>query len=144
METWMIWSIAGAILVLAELVIPGGVCIFLGLSALMVGGSIYFGWIETLFESLILWIFSSLVLLGFLRTFFISKFEGDSSVQNVDEDRDLEGTLGDVVETIYPHKEGRISLRGSTWNARSEQEIPSGHKAIVVGRDGNTIIVKSI
>ncbi len=144
METWMIWSLAGFILILAELIVPGGVCIFIGVSAMIVGGSLYLEWVHTVFECLMLWMLSSIILLVFLRTLFIRKFEGDSSIQNVDEDKDLEGTLGDVIENIYPYKEGRIAVRGSTWKARSDQEIVAGQKAIVIGREGNTIIVKNI
>lgn len=144
MEPWLIWVIAGGALVLLELVLPGGIAIFLGLSALMTGGALKLGYISGLMGSLITWFIASIILLLFLRTYFMKHFEGDSSIQNVDEDQDYEGSIVEVVEDIQPHKEGRVIFRGVTWQARSEEEILKGSKAVILSRDGNIWIIKSL
>lgn len=144
MEPWLIWIIAGGILVLLELVLPGGVAIFLGLSAIITGSAIKFEAISGLVPALITWFMVSIVLLMVLRTFFIKHFEGDSSVQEVDEEKDYEGSIVEVVESVEPHREGRVSFRGVTWQARSEEEILKGSKAVILSRDGNIWIIKSL
>ena len=71
-------------------------------------------------------------------------FEGDSSIQNTDEDIDLEGSLVEVIERILPHKMGRVRFRDTTWNAISEEELEVGSKVVVNMRSGNNLIVKAI
>jgi len=80
----------------------------------------------------------------FLRSIFIKHFEGDSIIQNVDEDIDIDGSLVEVIEEIFPHKEGRVKFRDSSWTARSDENIKVAQRAIIIHRDGNTLIIKSI
>ena len=138
------WLAVGTALVLLELVLPGGIVVFPGMASLLVALALYVGWVTTVEKALILWFLLSIVLMLFLRSVFIKYFEGDTSVQNVDEDKDLKGALVDVVETVQPYKEGRVRLRETTWMARSEEEITQGNQAVVIGRDGNRLIVKAL
>ena len=71
-------------------------------------------------------------------------FEGDSKVQNVDEDLDLIGSMVVVKDEVLPHREGRVRFRGSTWIARSDDELSPGTQAVIAGRDGNILIVKQV
>lgn len=144
MEPWLIWTIAGGALILLELVVPGAVTIFVGLSAMVVGLCLKLGLIQSLLASLITWFILSILLLLFVRTIFVKHFEGDSRVQDVDEDKDAVGSLVDVTEDIEPHREGRISFRGASWQARSEEALIKGTKAIILSREDKTWIVKSI
>ena len=41
MEAWLHWAISGIVMILSELVIPGGVVVFLGVAALLVAAAIY-------------------------------------------------------------------------------------------------------
>lgn len=142
MENWMIWSLIGATLVIAEFVLPGGIVVFLGVSALVVGGALYLGWIDSLYVAFMTWFITSILSLIFLRTLFMKFFEGDSQVQNVNEEEDLVGALVEVVEDIYPYKEGRVRFRESTWSARCENEVHAGQTVRILERDGNCLIVK--
>lgn len=144
MASWLIWIIAGVVMALLEFVVPGGIIVFLGLAAMVVGGSIYLGWIQTIVMALIAWFIISLFLMIVLRSFFMKYFEGDSSIQNVDEDVDMQGSIVEVVEQVEAYKEGRVKFRDTTWAARSSEEIAVGEKAIISGRDGNVLVVKSI
>lgn len=144
MDTWLIWVISGGALILLELIIPGGVTIFVGLAAMIVGLLIKFQFITTTFNALLIFLVLSIVLLLFLRTLFMKYFEGDYRVQNTNEDADAEGSIVDVTEDIFPHREGRINFRGTGWQARSDEEILKNEKAIIVKRDGNVWVVKSI
>jgi membrane protein implicated in regulation of membrane protease activity len=140
---FLYWFIMGAVLIFLELVVPGGIVVLLGAAALLVGSLLFYGAIETLFAALITWFISSLVFIFGLRGFFMKYFEGDSQVDNVDEDSDLIDSVVEVVEIIYPHKEGRVRFRDTTWNARSDQELAAKAKARIVKRDGNTLVVQS-
>lgn len=140
----IIWLIVSVVLMLLEIVVPGGVVIFLGLAAGIVAGSVAFGWIDTVWHSLILWFISSVVLLLGLRSFFVKYFEGGSTVQNVDEANDYLSSLVEVTEEIQPYREGRVLFRGVTWQARSEDSLAAGSTAVITGRDGNVWLVKAL
>lgn len=144
MDTWLIWIVAGAILMILEVVVPGGIVVFLGLAAILVGAAVKFGWIEALSHSLIAWFALSIAALFFLRAFFLKYFEGDSSVQDVSEEADYLNSLVEVTEEVLPHREGRVAFRGTTWGARSEEALPVGAQAMITGRDGNIWIIKAL
>lgn len=139
-----VWLTVATVLILLEFIVPGGIVIFPGMASLLVALALYVGWVTTVPMALTVWFLTSIVLMLFLRSVFIKYFEGDISVQNVDEDIDLKGSLVDVIEVIHPYKEGRVRLRDATWMARSEDEIKEGNQAVVVGRDGNRLIVKPL
>ena len=144
MEPWLVWLIVGAVMILLEFVVPGGIIVFIGMAAAIVGAGLYFEIINTLFEALITFFTSSIFMMLFLRSIFIKYFEGDSVIQNTNEDIDLVGSVVEAVEDVHPYKEGRVRFRDSTWSARSDEEIKSGSKATVSGRDGNILIIKPL
>ena len=144
MQAWAMWVVFGAVLVLLEIILPGGIVIFLGISSLIVGAGVYLGIIKTIVGALLTWFIVSIVSILFLRQLFIKYFEGDSEVQNVDEDADLIGSIVEVVDEVKPYKEGRVKFRDSFWPARSNEELKVGAKALIESRDGNKLIIKSI
>ncbi len=139
-----VWAITGIIMILAELVLPGGVIIFLGLGCLTVAGGIWAGHITTMTTALLTFFISSLVYLLALRSLFIKYFEGDSSIQNTNEDLDSINSIVEVIEKITPYTAGRVRFRESTWVAESENEIQAGEKAIIKKRVGNKWIVSPL
>ncbi|MCB0377831.1 MAG: NfeD family protein [Bdellovibrionales bacterium] len=144
MEFYLYWLILGVILIVLEFIVPGAIVVFLGVAAMAVGGLLYFGIITTWFHAFIAWFIGSLFLMLFLRQLFVAYFEGDSSVENVDEDVDMQGSVVEVTEEVLPYKEGRVRFRETTWSARSDEELSVGSKARVLKRDGNTLIVQSL
>ena len=111
------WIIAGVVLLLVELVVPGMVLGFLGASALLVAGLVWMGWTDTWVASLTAWFVISLVLLVTLRGLFQKLVGGEVDRQTLDDESDAYGEIVEVVETITPEKQGRIRYRGSTWLA---------------------------
>lgn len=144
MEPWLIWSILGSVLILLEFIVPGGIVVFLGLAAILVGGSIYAQWITSLTSALLTWFISSIFFMLFLRSVFIKYFEGDAKVHNVDEDEDILGAIVEIIEDVCPYKEGRVKFQDSTWVARSDEELLMGSNAVILRRDGNTLIIRSL
>jgi inner membrane protein len=139
MDLWIIWLIAGLLLATLELVVPGGIVIFLGLAAMAVSLGFKLGFFTSVTQGFIAWFVASIVFLFFLRALFLKLFEGDTA-----EEAEYLSALVEVVEHVFPYREGRVSHRGTTWPARSDEEIPAGAKAVIVGRDGNVWIIKSI
>lgn len=139
---FLYWLIAGSVLIFLELIVPGGIVAFLGLSALVVGGLLFYGVLESLFAALITWFIISIVFIFGLRSFFMQYYSGDAKVDNVDEDADLVGAVVEVVEIIHPYKEGRVRFRDTTWVARSEEEIAVGTRARILKREGSTLVVQ--
>ena len=139
------WLPLAAFFILAELILPGGIVIFLGLGALVVVGAIVFGLIENWASALTLWFISTLALIVMLRSVAMKFVGGDASVANTDETVDAFGEVVDVVETIGPgEKQGRVLFRGTEWQALGDgAEIQTGSKAKVVSQDNITLIVEA-
>ncbi|MDK1023063.1 MAG: NfeD family protein [Gammaproteobacteria bacterium] len=137
------WLPLAAFFILAELIVPGGIVIFLGLGALIVAGAILFGFLENGATALTLWFISSLLLILLLRAFAQKVAGGDTSVANTDEKVDAFGEVVHVVETIGPgEQKGRVKFRGTEWQALGDGAvIETGSKATVVSQDNITLIV---
>ncbi len=145
LNVWF-WIILAAVFIVAELVIPGGIIIFLGIAGLIVAISMQLGFVASWANALTLWFISSLVLVVLLRGIAQKMVGGDSSVANTDEDVDAMGEIVEVVKTIGPGEaKGRVVFRDIRWNAVSDgSEIPAGEKAKIVYRDNITLVVEKI
>ncbi len=145
LNVWF-WIILAAVFIVAELVIPGGIIIFLGIAGLIVAISMKLGFVASWANALTLWFISSLVLVVLLRGIAQKMLGGDSSVANTDEDVDAMGEIVEVVKTIGPGEaKGRVVFRDIRWNAVSDgSEIPAGEKAKIVYRDNITLVVEKI
>lgn len=139
-----LWAAIAIVFMFSEALLPGGIVFFLGLGAGTVALGLHLGLLTDGVSSLLTFFISSLVYILVLRSFFIRYFEGESYIQNVDEGKQRDGTLVFVVETIAPSKEGRVRYRGSLWEAQSDQEHQSGEQVVIVGQEGNTLIVEQL
>ena len=137
------WLVTGLVFILAELVIPGGIIMFLGIAGLIVASALVFDLVETWTAVLTLWFVSSLGLILLLRGFAQKYVGGDSSVASTDEELDAFGELVDVVEDIGPGQlKGRVIFRGTEWDALGDGElIKAGDLATFVARDNICLIV---
>ena len=138
------WIVAGALMILLELFLPGMVLGFLGSSALIVAVLIWLGWIDTLISALTTWFILSLLLLLSLRGLCLRLVGGRSERQSTDEDGDAYGTVVDVVERISPDQAGRIHYRDATWQAICyDRPIEAGEKAILAYRENLVWVVEA-
>jgi len=137
------WLTMGIVCIVAELVIPGGIIIFLGIAGLIVASALTFGLVQTWTSVLTLWFISSLALVILLRSFAQKIAGGDTSIANTDEGLDAFGELLDVVEDIGPGlQKGRVIFRGTEWDATGDGElIKAGDLAKFVSRDNICLIV---
>ena len=137
------WMILGCILVGAEIMAPGFVLMFFGLSAITVSALVYFIppngnlWPALVFAAL------SIVYIVLLRKFFKRLFSGRGEKAQGAFDN-FTGQSATVIKTITPHAIGKVEFHGTQWEATSDTECPEGSRVTIVRKDSLTLIVKPI
>lgn len=110
----LMWSVIGIILMLAELIVPGGIVILLGAACLVVAGALGIGLVEGIVQSMTLWFISAIVLLLSFRQLTQRLVGGDSHVDNTDEELDIYNQIARVKQTIGPGQTtGRVEFQGA-------------------------------
>lgn len=118
---WWIWLAAGFVLLVLELVTPSGFYImFFGIGAVVTGllggaGLISTAWVQ--------WLVFTAVAVGGLvlfRSTIQARVEASGARPPVDS---LVGEIAVPLEGIAAGAVGRVSLRGSTWEARNDGDI---------------------
>ena len=128
-----LWALTGVILMVAELVIPGGIVIFLGGACLIVAGSIQLGFINGWVSAMTLWFITSVVLLMSMRGMVQKMVGGETTVANTEEDMDIYGKTATVIETIGPGKKaGRVEFQGTSWQAVADGSVIEAGETITI------------
>ncbi|MCS4097086.1 NfeD family protein [Salinibacter ruber] len=143
--TLLTWAfvIGGALLMLIEAVVPGGIAFFLGIGGVVVGGLRALGLLVDPLSSVVTWVFLSTGLTIALRPLMLRFVQGDVSLAMTDEDAEAMGETVTVVEAVGPESPGRIRFRGATWDARTlEGRLPDGAEAQLLYRDNLTWVVE--
>lgn len=141
---YVVWLVAGSLLVLLEFLIPGLVVIFLGMGALLTAGVLYLGWITDAYWLIVFFALSSIFMLATLRRLVVRFYPSDSERVEADEEKLVIGQKATSLTTITDFDfSGRIRFSGTTWTARSTHgEIPEGVAVEIVGRENIHFIVK--
>ena len=139
-----IWLISGLILMVAELVVPGGILLFVGLSAVITSAAWFFGVVSGRPNAFVMFFILTMVLILAFRGVTQKLVGGDSTVANTDEDLDIYGKTAIVLEKIGPgEKIGRIEFQGSQWPALSDgSEISSGSEVTIVCHENISLLVE--
>jgi membrane protein implicated in regulation of membrane protease activity len=139
-----LWFIAGALLILAEFMVPGVVIVFFGVGALTTSLTTWLGLTESLTSQTFMFGTSSVVLLFSLRHLVKGWFVGKSENGDGDLDDDFTGREAMVTRDIPgPGLDGRIEIKGSEWKARADATIVAGTTVIIDGREGLTLHVRN-
>ena len=141
-----LWLGSGIFLMATELLLPGLVMVFVGMGALTVAISMYFGYIDGNIQQFITFFISSIIYLLTLRFLVLRFVPTDTRKENIDEDDEVIGAIVEVVSDINPGGFGRVKQSGSTWQARAvgDQTILKGDHVKIIGRDNITLMVKKI
>ena len=141
-----IWLYAGAGLMLAEILTPGFVMFFFGLSAATVGVIVLVlpdslrlsvTWQLALFSLL------SLVYLVTLRRYMKAVFLGDNGKARALPD-EFAGRIGEVTEAITPGVGGRVVVGDAEWAATSAAPVAAGARVKVLSRSNLTLTVEAV
>jgi inner membrane protein len=138
---WWIWILLGLLLLLAELVTPGGFYfIFFGIGAIVVGILAGFGAAGPVWFQFILFSLLSLVSLSLFRRKLVGLTERTPE-QNVDS---LIGETAVASDQIAVNGIGKAEMRGTAWSARNigDQPLNPGERAKVEKIEGLTIFVR--
>lgn len=130
-----LWFSLGIVFIISELFIPGFTIFFFGCGAILTGitGLVIPQVASSYVLQLIIWLSSSILSLIFLRKKFSNTFSGKLHKNQTD---NLYGQTAKVIEEIEKDSPGRISIRGTTWNAESinGQKFFSGENVIIISR----------
>ena len=142
---WL-WLYLGAFLMLMELMAPGFIIFFFGLSACTVGLCRFaFGEAFTSVWQVSAFSVFSVLYIVLLRRLLKSVFVGDKSVGGEHlSDGGLAGRLGRVTEAIQKGLPGRVMVGDAEWNAVADAPIPGGANVKVVSQNNLTIKVEAM
>lgn len=141
------WFIAGAVLILAEMVLPGVILVFFGAGAWVVALLLLVWSDMPLSVQIIIWLISSLAFLFLLRRWLTRQFSGfvgqkDDMTEMPDT---FKGTHVKVIEDIVPEDNtGMVRLNGTPWRATADMRISAGSTVEVVSRKNLVVIVRPL
>ena len=141
---WL-WIYAGAALMLMELIAPGFVLCFFGLSAATVG-VLRFAFGEAFTPTWQLAAFSafSILYIVLLRQYLKKVFVGGKVETKTDFDNESVGRIGQVTTAINPPLAGRILLGDAEWTAEADEPIDVGSNVKVVAQSNLTMRVERV
>jgi len=141
---WL-WMYFGALLMLLEIVAPGFVIFFFGLSAMTVGVCRFvFG--EAFGGTWQLAAFSVFVILylALLRRWMKRLFTGTSEESKVDFNHETVGRIGKVTVAIAPPLAGRVMIGDAEWSAVADAPVAVGADVKVVSQNNLTMKVQEV
>ncbi|MER3427306.1 MAG: NfeD family protein [Pyrinomonas sp.] len=144
---WILWTVLGLILIIAEIFTPGFVLLWFGIGALAAAFTsiIGFGYVAQFITFLLV----SAALTAASRTIFARYFvrEGEGSGIKTGVDA-LPGKVGTVVAASHGAlNEGAVKVYGSVWTAypaEGEAPLQAGERVIVERVQGASIYVRRL
>jgi len=139
--TALYWFYLGIVLIILEVMTPGLVSIFFGLSALVVALITFLApgipeWAQWVMFSIF-----SVLFIVLLRKTLKKTFSGTSEVTEDLFDA-YTGKRATVVEFISPGKPGRVEFNGSDWTAEAEEELDVGMLVQIKSKKNLTLYVE--
>jgi inner membrane protein len=140
---WWVWILLGFLLLLAELLTPGGLyLLFFGVAAILVGllaGLNLIGppWMQWLMFSIL-----SVAALSLFRRPLLKRLRPAAMAQEVDS---LVGQIAVALDDIAVDAVGRAELRGAAWSARNvgADSLTRGQRCTVERVDGLMLCVRA-
>ena len=145
---WVLWSILGAILIVAEVFTSGFVLLWFGIGALAAAFAGLLG-IDSLAIQFTIFAVVSISLTAASRTIFLNYFSREKTGQSLRSGVDaLPGKIGTVVSSSRGAlQEGAVKVFGSTWTAypaAGEAPLEAGERVCVESVEGASIYVRRV
>lgn len=143
--TWILWTIFGVVLVIAEVFTPGFVLLWFGVGALAAALAAFLG--AGLAAQFILFIAVSAILTALSRTIFVNYFTMRDEPEGLRTGAAaLPGQIGTVVTSSQGAlQEGAVKVFGSVWTAypaEGEPPLEAGDRVVVERLQGASIYVR--
>ena len=118
--SWWIWVLGGLVLLLAEVLTPGGFfVVFFGFGAILVGAAKAVGWPGPAWAEWLVFTVLSVATLVFFREPLMRRF----NLKNGKPVDRMEGETALVTEEVAPGGVGKAEMRGASWTARSSASV---------------------
>ena len=145
---WILWSILGAILIIAEIFTTGFVLLWFGIGALAAALAGLVG-IDSLVAQFMIFAVVSIALTAASRTIFLNYFSREKTGPSLRSGVDaLPGKIGTVVSSSKGAlQEGAVKVFGSTWTAypaAGEPPLEAGERVCVESVEGASIYVRRV
>jgi inner membrane protein len=141
---WWIWGVVGLVLLIGELITPGGFYIFFfGVGALFTMLFGLFGLELPIVWQLIIFLVASVVFLLIFRKPIIQRLDLKKSDQKID------AVVGDTItadSTIAPNAAGQVEYRGVPWSAKNtgSEPIEPGDECLVKEINGLNLDIEKL
>ena len=145
---WVLWTMLGVILIIAEVFTPGFVLLWFGVGALTAAFASLVG-IDSLTLQFLIFAVVSVALTAASRTIFVNYFSREKAGSDLKTGVDaLPGKVGTVVSSSQGAlNEGAVKVFGSTWTAypvEGEEPLEAGERVEVERVQGSSIYVRRI
>jgi hypothetical protein len=118
--SWWIWVLGGLVLLLAEILTPGGFfVVFFGFGAILVGAAKALGWAGPAWAEWLVFTILSVATLVLFREPLMRRF----NLKNGKPVDQMEGETALVTEEVAPGGVGKAEMRGASWTARSSATV---------------------
>src|SRR2546423_1904021 len=146
--SWILWTVLGVILIIAEVFTPGFVLLWFGVGALAAAFASLVG-ISSLPLQFLIFAAVSVALTAASRTIFVNYFSREKTGSDLKTGVDaLPGKVGTVVTSSKGAlHEGAVKVYGSTWTAypaEGEEPLEAGDRVAVERVQGASIYVRRI
>lgn len=145
---WILWTILGAILIVAEIFTSGFVLLWFGIGALAAAFVGFIG-VDSLAVQFMVFAVVSIALTAASRTIFLNYFSREKTGESLRSGVDaLPGQIGTVVSpSAGALQEGAVKVFGSTWTAYpcpGEPPLEAGERVSVERVQGASIYVRRV
>jgi inner membrane protein len=137
----VIWFILGFILFLLEFAVPGLILFFFGIGAWIVAILLLFFNIPLNYQLFIFLGSSGLSILLFRKSLKRIMWSRKHSSEIIEDE--FIGKTGIANTSISPGQIGKISFKGTTWDAKSDDIIAAGENVVIIDNESILLIVKS-
>ena len=145
----LIWFLAGAAFLIAEMALPGFVLLFFALGAFVASLAAYVLGLGVTGQFMV-FLGASLAGLALLRRMFLRVFRGRTHAEAGDDAEpdavELDaGKAALATQAMGPGRPGEIKFRGSFWRAESAEDIDEGANVVIIGQaksDPGTYLVR--
>jgi membrane protein implicated in regulation of membrane protease activity len=145
METFLnisvIWFLIGFAFFMLEFVVPGFILFFFGIGAWVVGITTLFTDISLTFQ-IVIFLVSSLITVALFRRWVREKLGMRGGSPQLLEDEFI-GKTAVCAEPIAPGAKGKVTFKGTDWDASSAEYISPGENVIITGTESILLIVRS-
>ena len=139
-NTAVLWFVAGFVLFLLEFLLPGLILFFFGVGAWLVAIlSLFFDF--SLNIQILLFLGAALITILLFRRGLKNMLW--SRTQNSEIEDEILGKTGIAESIIAPGRNGKISFKGTIWDAASKDIIEPGENVVIVGNESILLLVKS-